>query len=216
MGILPIGVVSQAPPEGTNDGDTSNALCPLGGGSCGDVLNNDYALIFVVSDRKKVHTPLGGQHISGKGHSDSGPRRVQKSHVKDRKLKDIPIWCSGAAFQERHLEWMLSNIFKEIVPIGFSHTSIWTVNYQGLTRSFRHGKIYYSSITAQLVNMKQAWNPMGKVASFTPQPKDQYCWLFYTLEIFALVRKWQACLFGMLVLYILSSLIQPIQNPQCS
>ncbi|OMP07117.1 hypothetical protein COLO4_07615 [Corchorus olitorius] len=188
MGILLIGADSQAPPEGTNNGDTSDALCPLGGGSCGDVLNNDYALIFVVSDRKKVHTPPGGQHISGK----------------------------GAAFQERHLEWMLSDIIKEIVPIGFSHTSIWTVNYQGLTRSFRHGKIYYSSITAQLVNMKQAWNPMGKVASFTPQPKDQYCWLFYTLEIFALVMKWQACLFGMLVLYILSSLIQPIQNPQCS
>ncbi|OMO84907.1 DNA cross-link repair protein SNM1-like protein [Corchorus olitorius] len=79
------------------------------------------------SDRKKVHTPPGGQHISGKGHSDFGPRRVQKSHMKDRKLKDIPIWCSGAAFQERHLEWMLSDIFKEIVPIGFSHTSIWTI-----------------------------------------------------------------------------------------
>ncbi|OMO93144.1 hypothetical protein COLO4_17116 [Corchorus olitorius] len=46
MGILPIGTVNQAPPGGTNDGDTSDALCPLSGGSCGDVLHNDYALIF--------------------------------------------------------------------------------------------------------------------------------------------------------------------------
>ena len=47
----------------------------------------------LVSDRKKVCTPPRGQHISGKGPSDSGRRRVQTNHVKNGKLKDIPTWC---------------------------------------------------------------------------------------------------------------------------
>ncbi|XVF35244.1 hypothetical protein REPUB_Repub18cG0128900 [Reevesia pubescens] len=102
------------------------------------------------SDRKKVCTPPRGQHISGKSHSDSGRRRVQKNHVKNGKQKDIPTWCciEGTPFRVdafRYLRGDCSHWF--LTHFHMDH-------YQGLTRSFRHGKIYCSSITAQLVKMK--------------------------------------------------------------
>ncbi|XWS17569.1 hypothetical protein CRYUN_Cryun33cG0078500 [Craigia yunnanensis] len=104
----------------------------------------------LVSDRKKVCTLPRGQNISGKGHSDSGRKQVKKNHVKNGKLKDIPTWCCipGTPFRVdafRYLRGDCSHWF--LTHFHMDH-------YQGLTRSFRHGKIYCSSITARLVNMK--------------------------------------------------------------
>ncbi|XP_039016858.1 DNA cross-link repair 1A protein-like [Hibiscus syriacus] len=111
----------------------------------------------LVSDRKKVCAPPRGQHLSGKGQQtsgkgqpNSGRRPVQKNHVKDGKLKNIPSWCCipGTPFRVdafRYLRGDCSHWF--LTHFHMDH-------YQGLTKSFRHGKIYCSSITARLVNLK--------------------------------------------------------------
>ncbi|KAK8991540.1 hypothetical protein V6N11_062548 [Hibiscus sabdariffa] len=111
----------------------------------------------LVSDRKKVCGPPRGQHISGKGQqtsgkgqSNSGRRPVQKNHVKNGKLKNIPSWCCipGTPFRVdafRYLSGDCSHWF--LTHFHMDH-------YQGLTKSFRHGKIYCSPITARLVNLK--------------------------------------------------------------
>ncbi|XVF88997.1 hypothetical protein PTKIN_Ptkin19aG0096400 [Pterospermum kingtungense] len=104
----------------------------------------------LVSDRKKVCTPPKGQHISGKGPSVSGRRRVQKNHVKNGKLKDIPTWCCipGTPFRVDAFKYLRGDCSHWFL------THFHMDHYQGLTKSFHHGKIYCSSITARLVNMK--------------------------------------------------------------
>ncbi|KAK8602410.1 hypothetical protein V6N12_052218 [Hibiscus sabdariffa] len=111
----------------------------------------------MVSDRKKVCAPPRGEHISGKGEQtsgkgqpNSGRRPVQKNHVKNGKLKNIPSWCCipGTPFRVdafRYLRGDCSHWF--LTHFHMDH-------YQGLTKSFRHGKIYCSSVTARLVNLK--------------------------------------------------------------
>ncbi|KAE8732002.1 ERF018 protein [Hibiscus syriacus] len=59
-------------------------------------------------------------------------------------MGNLKIFLHGVAFLGHNFEWMLSDTSEEIVP----------TDYQGLTKSFRHGKIYCSSITARLVNLK--------------------------------------------------------------
>lgn len=60
-----------------------------------------------------------------------------------------PIWNDGSYYIGlvicRHL-W--------VKIIWFDMIAFVTADYQGLTKSFCHGKIYCSSITAKLVNMK--------------------------------------------------------------
>ncbi|XP_021276247.1 DNA cross-link repair protein SNM1 [Herrania umbratica] len=104
----------------------------------------------LVSDRKKVYTPPRGQHISRKSHSDPGRRCVQTNHVKNGKLKDIPAWCCipGTPFRVDAFKYLRGDCSHWFL------THFHMDHYQGLTRSFRHGKIYCSSITAQLVNIK--------------------------------------------------------------
>ncbi|XP_022728868.1 DNA cross-link repair protein SNM1 [Durio zibethinus] len=104
----------------------------------------------LVSDRKKVCAPPRGQNVSGKGHSDSSRRCVQKNHVKNTKLKDIPTWCCipGTPFRVDAFKYLRGDCsYWFLTHFHMDH-------YQGLTKSFRHGKIYCSSITARLVNMK--------------------------------------------------------------
>ncbi|KAK8503211.1 hypothetical protein V6N11_066476 [Hibiscus sabdariffa] len=111
----------------------------------------------MVSGRKKVCAPPRGEHISGKGEQtsgkgqpNSGRRPVQKNHVKNGKLKNIPSWCCipGTPFRVdafRYLRGDCSHWF--LTHFHMDH-------YQGLTKSFRHGKIYCSSVTARLVSLK--------------------------------------------------------------
>ncbi|KAH0969718.1 hypothetical protein GBA52_028314 [Prunus armeniaca] len=100
-------------------------------------LITDYFPGFTTA-RKQVCTTSGEQQRVEKRGSGSGHKGgAAKNHVTTRKLRDIP---RGVAYQEHHFEWMLSNILGGIVRI----------DYQGLTKSFCHGKIYCSSITAKL------------------------------------------------------------------
>ncbi|KAJ8767430.1 hypothetical protein K2173_017474 [Erythroxylum novogranatense] len=80
----------------------------------------------------------------------SSRKRATKVPVRTGKHKNIPLWCSipGTTFRVdafKYLRgdcshWFLSHFHMD--------------HYQGLTKSFRHGKIYCSLITAKLVNMK--------------------------------------------------------------
>ncbi|PPD95423.1 hypothetical protein GOBAR_DD07559 [Gossypium barbadense] len=103
-----------------------------------------------VSDRKKVCTPTSGQNRSDKGQSSAGRRSVQKNNVKNGKLKDIPSWCRipGTPFRVDAFKYLRGDCSHWFL------THFHMDHYQGLTKSFRHGKIYCSSITARLVNLK--------------------------------------------------------------
>lgn len=73
-----------------------------------------------------------------------------RGHVTGRKVREIPAWCCipGTPFRVdafRFLRGDCSHWF--LTHFHMDH-------YQGLTKSFCHGKIYCSSITAHLVNMK--------------------------------------------------------------
>ncbi|KAH1056924.1 hypothetical protein J1N35_034989 [Gossypium stocksii] len=103
-----------------------------------------------VSDRKKVCTSTRGQDRSDKGQSSSGRRPVQKNNVKNGKLKDIPSWCCipGTPFRVDAFKYLRGDCSHWFL------THFHMDHYQGLTKSFHHGKIYCSSITARLVNLK--------------------------------------------------------------
>ncbi|KAI3938887.1 hypothetical protein MKW92_012510 [Papaver armeniacum] len=92
-----------------------------------------------------------GRSVAARSSKDSGRKRVvSRDHGRNTKVRDIPSWCSvpGTPFRVdafRYLRgdcthWFLTHFHMD--------------HYQGLTKSFCHGKIYCSSITARLVNMK--------------------------------------------------------------
>ncbi|KAI3875308.1 hypothetical protein MKX03_000735 [Papaver bracteatum] len=92
-----------------------------------------------------------GRSVAARSSKDSGRKRVvSRDHGRKTKVRDIPSWCSvpGTPFRVdafRYLRgdcthWFLTHFHMD--------------HYQGLTKSFCHGKIYCSSITAQLVHMK--------------------------------------------------------------
>ncbi|KGN55391.1 DNA cross-link repair 1A protein [Cucumis sativus] len=76
--------------------------------------------------------------------------KTAKRNVRNRKLGNVPVWSCipGTPFRVdafRHLRgdcfhWFLTHFHMD--------------HYQGLTKSFCHGMIYCSTITAKLVNMK--------------------------------------------------------------
>ncbi|KAK7829700.1 dna cross-link repair protein snm1 [Quercus suber] len=102
------------------------------------------------SDRKKVTTSGGQSRVETRSSNSGRKRAMSKNNVANGKFKDVPSWCCipGTSFRVdafRHLRGDCSHWF--LTHFHMDH-------YQGLTRSFCHGKIYCSSITASLVNMK--------------------------------------------------------------
>ncbi|KAF3792314.1 DNA cross-link repair 1A protein [Nymphaea thermarum] len=77
-----------------------------------------------------------------------GRRHVKK--LGHSKLKDTPTWCCipGTPFRVDAFQYLRGDCSDWFL------THFHTDHYQGLTRGFCHGKIYCSSITARLVNMK--------------------------------------------------------------
>ncbi|KAF8393654.1 hypothetical protein HHK36_021900 [Tetracentron sinense] len=104
-----------------------------------------------VADSNRGGTPSRGHRGVERSNTISSRKRaVVKNHVKNGKLRDIPSWCCipGTPFRVdafRYLRGDCSHWF--LTHFHIDH-------YQGLTKSFCHGKIYCSSITARLVNMK--------------------------------------------------------------
>ncbi|KAJ6994537.1 uncharacterized protein [Populus alba] len=89
-----------------------------------------------------------------RGAEKSQPGYVRKQGVKNNtkkgKLKDIPLWCSipGTTFRVDAFKYLRGDCSHWFL------THFHMDHYQGLTRSFCHGKIYCSLITAKLVNLK--------------------------------------------------------------
>ncbi|PON61631.1 Receptor-like tyrosine-protein kinase [Trema orientale] len=102
-------------------------------------------------DMKKVCNSSKEQSAVVKRSSGSGSKHAMgKNNVTKGKLKNPPSWCCvpGTPFRVdafRYLRGDCSHWF--LTHFHMDH-------YQGLTKSFCHGKIYCSSITATLVNMK--------------------------------------------------------------
>ncbi|VVA11687.1 PREDICTED: DNA [Prunus dulcis] len=119
-------------------------------------LITDYFPGFTTA-RKQVCTTSGEQQRVEKRGSGSGHKGgAAKNHVTTRKLRDIPSWCCipGTPFRVDAFKYLRRDCSHWFL------THFHMDHYQGLTKSFCHGKIYCSSITAKLVNMKIGipWN----------------------------------------------------------
>ncbi|KAK9213092.1 hypothetical protein WN943_002479 [Citrus x changshan-huyou] len=104
-----------------------------------------------ITNVKKVSTPTNGQSGSRKSFSGSDRKKhAAKDQSKGRKHKDIPTWCCvpGTPFRVDAFKYLRGDCSHWFL------THFHMDHYQGLTRSFHHGKIYCSLITARLVNMK--------------------------------------------------------------
>ncbi|XP_044463163.1 DNA cross-link repair protein SNM1 isoform X1 [Mangifera indica] len=119
--------------------------------------NREPAANKLITDFFPVST-VDGKKLSSSGRSDgtnksysgSGHKLVGKNHAKNGKLKDIPTWCCvpGTPFRVDAFKYLRRDCSHWFL------THFHMDHYQGLTKSFCHGKIYCSLITARLVNMK--------------------------------------------------------------
>ncbi|XP_009363003.2 LOW QUALITY PROTEIN: DNA cross-link repair protein SNM1 [Pyrus x bretschneideri] len=101
--------------------------------------------------RKQVCTTSREQRRVEKAVPRSGQKRgVENNNATNRKLRDIPSWCCipGTPFRVDAFKYLRRDCSHWFL------THFHMDHYQGLTKSFCHGKIYCSSITAKLVNMK--------------------------------------------------------------
>ncbi|XP_050220543.1 DNA cross-link repair protein pso2/snm1 [Mercurialis annua] len=104
-----------------------------------------------VTLRKKSCSLATEKQGPAKNRSDSVCNHGAKKHTaKSGKRKDIPLWCSipGTSFRVDAFKYLRGDCSHWFL------THFHMDHYQGLTRSFCHGKIYCSSITARLVNMR--------------------------------------------------------------
>ncbi|WCJ29275.1 DNA cross-link repair protein SNM1 [Euphorbia peplus] len=102
-----------------------------------------------VAVKKKICTPSSEKQRPAKGRQGSAHKIVAKNNP-GRKLRDIPLWCivPGTPFRVDAFKYLRGDCAHWFL------THFHMDHYQGLTRSFCHGKIYCSLITAKLVNMK--------------------------------------------------------------
>ncbi|KAL2517580.1 sterile alpha motif (SAM) domain-containing protein [Abeliophyllum distichum] len=103
------------------------------------------------SERNRGGTTSNGQKEARRSQPRSAQRSMLgKSRVRNGKQKDIPLWCCipGTPFRVDAFKYLR----RECSHWFLTHFHL--DHYQGLTRSFCHGIIYCSSITAKLINLK--------------------------------------------------------------
>ncbi|CAK7352730.1 unnamed protein product [Dovyalis caffra] len=111
-----------------------------------------------VTVKKKTCAVSREQRGAERNQPDYVHKRGLKNPTKRGKLKDIPLWCSipGTPFRVDAFKYLRGDCSHWFL------THFHMDHYQGLTRSFCHGKIYCSLITAKLVNLKIGipWNSL--------------------------------------------------------
>ncbi|RDX83704.1 DNA cross-link repair protein SNM1, partial [Mucuna pruriens] len=111
-------------------------------------LITEYFPGFGSKGKKVSATPEEQQEVKNSG-LDSGRKHKAKNMPTNRKLRDIPKWCAvqGTPFRVDAFKYLRGDCSHWFL------THFHLDHYQGLTKSFNHGKIYCSSVTARLVNM---------------------------------------------------------------
>ncbi|ESQ39204.1 hypothetical protein EUTSA_v10001326mg [Eutrema salsugineum] len=101
------------------------------------------------TDSTKIRKPPK-EPSTEKSPSDSGGRRAVRRNSNSGKSKVIPHWncIPGTPFRVDAFKYLTRNCCHWFL------THFHLDHYQGLTKSFTHGKIYCSLVTAKLVNMK--------------------------------------------------------------
>ncbi|VFQ97637.1 unnamed protein product [Cuscuta campestris] len=100
---------------------------------------------------KKVHATSTGKKEVGSSFIDSSYKPFKrKDPARNPKYRDVPVWCSipGTPFRVDAFKYLRRDCSHWFL------THFHADHYQGLTKSFCHGKIYCSMVTAKLVNMK--------------------------------------------------------------
>ncbi|KAI5403918.1 hypothetical protein KIW84_051171 [Lathyrus oleraceus] len=101
------------------------------------------------TNEKKVSAPPVEQHEVKNSGSVSGRKRKANNTSTSTKSRDVPKWCAiqGTPFRVDAFKYLRGDCSHWFL------THFHMDHYQGLTKSFNHGKIYCSSVTARLVNM---------------------------------------------------------------
>ncbi|KAL2236927.1 UNVERIFIED_CONTAM: DNA cross-link repair 1A protein [Sesamum indicum] len=108
-----------------------------------------------LSERKRGGDTTNVQNNVRRSQAISTHRSIQRDdRVRKGKQKDVPLWCCipGTPFRVVTTSIASGSSRKELLNIGIALFHF--ADYQGLTRSFCHGIIYCSSITAKLINLK--------------------------------------------------------------
>ncbi|XP_011081952.1 DNA cross-link repair protein SNM1 [Sesamum indicum] len=104
-----------------------------------------------LSERKRGGDTTNVQNNVRRSQAISTHRSIQRDdRVRKGKQKDVPLWCCipGTPFRVDAFKYLRRDCSHWFL------THFHLDHYQGLTRSFCHGIIYCSSITAKLINLK--------------------------------------------------------------
>ncbi|PWA72318.1 DNA repair metallo-beta-lactamase [Artemisia annua] len=117
------------------------------------IVSNKLITDFFPGFAGKVKKPCTTGAQVGKTNSNSGNKRnAVKTNFSNKKFRDIPSWCSidgtPTPFRVDAFKYLRRDCFHWFL------THFHADHYGGLTKSFCHGKIYCSLITAKLVNFK--------------------------------------------------------------
>ncbi|XP_058785987.1 DNA cross-link repair protein SNM1-like [Vicia villosa] len=103
---------------------------------------------FATNEKKVSAPPVEQPEVKNSG-SISGRKRKAKNMSISTKTRDVPKWCTiqGTPFRVDAFKYLRGDCSHWFL------THFHMDHYQGLTKSFNHGKIYCSSVTARLLNM---------------------------------------------------------------